>query len=70
MIFMTYLEKLKLDYPQIQKPLDYITVFCKCPDDFGYVSTEYNDAYCKEHDCNECWSREMPELALNIGGDA
>lgn len=59
---MTYLEKLKLDYPQIPYPSDYVESFMQCPDYYGYISTENNDAYCQTHDCDECWNREMPVL--------
>lgn len=61
---MTYLEKLKFDYPQIQDSLDYITEFCRCPDDFGYINAEDIDVYCRSHNCDECWAREMPESTL------
>lgn len=54
---MTFLEKVKNEYPSYVGPL-YANGVYGCPHDFGLE--DRNKARCESMSCSACWNREMP----------
>lgn len=56
---MTFLEKLKKEYPNEKHPISIKGHAMKCPGEYGFENT--TDCPGSVLTCIECWNREMPE---------
>ena len=54
---MTFKEKLNRDNPRLIND-KFIGGCLGCPHDYGY-EPEQKQRVCSEHDCYDCWNREM-----------